>query len=135
MNIGPRLRAFLEMPLPIILGTTRRDNSVQMTPLWYEFRDGQIWLNGGPRRDWFRHLKRDGRATLMLVDNTNMHRWVQIQGRLAGTSFDGADEHIDHLSHRFNGRPYPAPKVERMIVRIEPERITGSENRQPWDVE
>src|ERR1051326_6304011 len=177
MNIGPRLRAFLEEPLPVVLGTTRRDKSVQMTPLWYEyrdgqiclngaprprpflahplpavpapprrdksvrmtplwyeFRDGQIWLNGGPRRDWFKHLKRDGHATLLLVDNKNMFSWAQIQGRLADATFEGADEHIDHLSQRFNGRPYPAPKVERMIVRIDPERITGGENRQPWDV-
>src|ERR1051326_3267794 len=98
MNIGPRLRAFLEEPLPIVLGTTRRDGSIQMTPLWFEYRQDQIWLNGGPRRDWFKHLKRDPRATLALVDARNMFRWVQIQGRLADSTFEGADDHIDHLS-------------------------------------
>ena len=133
IDFGPRLRAFLDEPLPIVIGTTRRDGSVQMTPLWYEARDGQIWLNGGPRRDWFKHLKRDPRLTLLVLDPKNMFRWAQIQGRLAGTTFDGADDHIDHLSQRYTGRPYPAPKVERMIVRIDPERVLGGENRQAWD--
>jgi PPOX class probable F420-dependent enzyme len=134
LTLGPRLRAFLEEPAPISIGTSRRDGSVQMTPIWFEYRDGQIWLNGGPNRDWFKHLKRDPRITLLLVDPKNMFRWVQIQGRLSDASFEGADDHIDHLSMRYNGRPYPAPKVERMIVRIELERVTGGENRQPWDV-
>jgi hypothetical protein len=26
------------------------------------------------------------------------------------------------------------PKVDRLIVRIDPERVTGGESRQPWDV-
>jgi PPOX class probable F420-dependent enzyme len=128
------LQAFLDEPIPITLGTTRRDGSVQMVPIWFELHDNQIWLNGGPNRDWFKHLKRDPRATLLLVDPKNMFRWAQIQARLAETTFDGADDHIDHLSMRYNGRPYPAPKVERMIVRLTPERVTGGENRQPWEV-
>jgi PPOX class probable F420-dependent enzyme len=134
LSIGPRLQAFFAEPLPIIIGTTRRDGSVQMTPLWYEFRDGQIWLNGGPKRDWFKHLQRDRRVSLLLADPKNMFRWAQIEGHLADTTFEGADDHIDHLSQRYFGRPYPAPKVERMIVRINPERVTGGENREPWDV-
>lgn len=133
--VGPRLRAFLEEPLPIVLGTTRRDGSVQLTPIWYEYRDGQIWLNGGPRRDWFKHMRRDPRATLLLLDPRSPLRWAQIQVCLAASTFEGADDHIDHLAQRYHGRNYPAPKVERMIVRLDIERVTGGDNRQPWDVE
>jgi PPOX class probable F420-dependent enzyme len=134
LTFGPRLQAFLDEPLPIIVGTTRRDGSVQMNPVWYEYRDGQVWLNGGPNRDWFKHLQRDPRVTLFLMDSHNRFRWAQIQGRLAATSFEGADEHIDHLSQRYTGGPYRNPKVERMIIRIDPERVTGTDNWQPWDV-
>jgi len=134
LQFGPRLKAFLDEPLPIIAGTTRRDGSVQMTPLWYESRDGQIWLNGGPNRDWVKHLRRDPRTTLLLIDAKNMFRWAQIQGRLAGTSMEGADEHIERLSQRYRGGPYPGPKIDRMIVWLDPERVTGGENGQAWDV-
>ena len=134
IQFGPRLKAFTDEPLPIVLGTVRRDGSVQMNPLWYEYRDGQIWLNGGEQRGWFKHTRRDPRVTLLLVDPKNMFRWAQIQGRLAGTSTEGADEHIDRLAHRYQGGPYRNPKIDRMIIRIEPERVMGYESGQPWDV-
>jgi len=105
-----------------------------MNPVWYEYRDGQFWLNGGPNRGWVKHLERDPRITLYLLDPTNMGRWAQIQGRLASRTFEGADDHIEHLSQRYTGGPYPAPKVDRLILRFNPERVTGSERMQPWDV-
>ena len=134
LTFGSRLQAFLDQPLPITVGTTRRDGSVQMNPVWYEYSDGQVWLNGGPKRDWVLHMRRDPRVTLFLMDPAKMFRWAQIQGRLADTSAEGADEHIERLSQRYTGGPYRNPKVDRLIVRIDPERVTGSENRQPWDV-
>jgi PPOX class probable F420-dependent enzyme len=134
LTFGPRLQAFLDQPQPITVGTTRRDDSVQMAPVWYEYRDGQIWLNGGPNRDWVKHMRRDPRVTLLVLDPQNMFRWAQIQGRLADTTAEGADDHIEHLSQRYTGGPYRNPKIDRLIVRIETERVTGGENRQPWDV-
>jgi PPOX class probable F420-dependent enzyme len=134
LQFGPRLKAFLDEPLPIVVGTMRRDGSVQVNPVWYEYRDGQIWLNGGPNRGWVKHMRRDPRVTLLVVDPQNMFRWAQVQGRLASTSAEGADDHIDRLAQRYTGGPYRNPKVDRLIVRIDPQRVTGGENRQPWDV-
>jgi PPOX class probable F420-dependent enzyme len=134
LKFGPRLKAFLDQPLPTTLGTTRSDGSVQMNPLWFEYRDGRIWLNGGPRRGWFKHLQRDPRVTMLVLDPGNMFRWAQIQGRLVGSTADGADEHIEHLSHRYTGGPYRNPKIDRLIVWVEPERVMGFESGTPWDV-
>jgi PPOX class probable F420-dependent enzyme len=134
LQVGPRLQAFFDESLPIVIGTTRADGSVHMNPVWYEFRDGLIWLNGGPARDWVRHLQRDARITLLVVDPKNMFRWVQIHGRLLNTTAEGADDHIDRLAQRYFGGPYPNPKIDRLIVRIEPEQIRGGEMREPWDV-
>ncbi len=134
IQIGPRLKALFDEPLPMTIGTTRRDGTVQMTPVWYEYRDGQIWLNGGPKRDWFKHMQRDPRVTMFVLDPKNMFRHAQIQGRLADTSMEGGDDHIERLSQRYMGGRYRNPKVDRMIVRINPERVTGMESGQPWDV-
>jgi PPOX class probable F420-dependent enzyme len=134
LQFGPRLKAFLDEPLPTILGTTRRDGSVQMTPVWYEYRDGQIWLNGGPQRAWFKHLRRDPRVTLLVLDPKNMFRHVEIQGRLVDSTTEGADDHIEHLAQRYLGGPYRNPKIDRLIIRIDPERVTGHESGQSWDI-
>ena len=134
LQFGPRLKAFLDESIPAIVGTTRRDGSVQMTPVWYEYRDGQIWLNGGPQRAWFKHLRRDPRVTLLVLDPKNMFRHVEIQGRLVDSTTEGADDHIEHLSQRYLGGPYRNPKIDRLIIHIDPERISGMESGQPWDV-
>jgi PPOX class probable F420-dependent enzyme len=134
VRFGPRLTAFLDEPIPIVLGTTRRDGSVQMNPVWFEYREQQIWLNGGPQRGWFHHVKRDPRVTLFLMDPRNMFRWTQIQGRFADSTVEGADQHIERLSQRYTGGPYRNPKVDRLIVRIDPERVTGYESGIPWDM-
>ena len=135
LQIGPRLQALFDEPIPAILGTLRRDGTVQMNPLWYEYRDGHIWLNGGPTRDWLRHVQREnGRATLLVLDPKNMFRWAQIQARLVDTAKEGADDHIDRLAHRYQGGAYRNPKIDRLISRLEPLRISGYEGGKPWDV-
>jgi len=134
LQFGPRLTALLDEPLPVTIGTTRSNGSVQMVPVWYEYRDSQIWLNGGTTRDWVKHLQRNPRLTLLVLDPKNMLRWTQIQGRLASTSVEGADDHVERLSQRYTGAPYRNSKVDRLIVRVDPERVSGGESMQPWDV-
>jgi hypothetical protein len=97
VRFGPRLTAFLDEPIPIVPGITRRNRRVQMNLVWFEFREQQIWLNGGPQRDWFHHIERDPRVTSFLIDSRNMFRCTLIQGRFADITVDGADEHIETL--------------------------------------
>jgi PPOX class probable F420-dependent enzyme len=134
LTFGERLQSFLKEKMPVVLSTTRQDGSVQSVPVWYEYADGSILINGGPTRDWLRHLRRDGRVTLLFVDPTNMFRWAQIQGRLGTVSEDPGGEHINHLSHRYFERDYPGPRTDRLTIQIEPVRVTGGDNREPWDV-
>ncbi|GAC1322379.1 MAG: PPOX class F420-dependent oxidoreductase [Chloroflexota bacterium] len=134
LTFGPRLEGFLAGVQPIIVGTQRQDDTVQMNPVWYEYREGEVWLNGATARGWVKHLHREPRVTLLVVDPKNQFRWAQIQGRVGGMTEDGAADHIDRLSHRYVGVAYQAEKTNRIIVRVSPERVTGGENQQPWDV-
>jgi len=131
--IGPRLAAFAMEPNLVIVGTVRSDGSVQMNPLWFELRDGAFWLNAGPRRGWLAHIERDPRVTLLLQDPKGHHRWAQIQGRAASLATEGGPEHFERLALRYTGRPYRSPDQVRTIVRVEPLRVTGEDERQPWD--
>jgi PPOX class probable F420-dependent enzyme len=135
LKFGERIRSFLDEPFPTILGTVRADGSVEMNPLWFERRGDEIWLNGGPARDWVRHIRRDPRVTLLVVDPKNMFRWARIQGRVVNMTEEGAGEDINRLSHRYNkGADYPGPLTGRLIVQVDPQRVQGGENMQPWDV-
>ncbi|HUS16839.1 MAG TPA: pyridoxamine 5'-phosphate oxidase family protein [Chloroflexia bacterium] len=121
------MRAFVAEVMPAIVGTRRHDGSVQMNPIWYEYRDGHFWLNSWEVSDWMRHVERDGDVTLLLMDPKNAGRWAQVQGKLVQASPELGAEHIDALSVRYTGQPYdyrrnPRPRVR---LQIEPMRITG----------
>jgi PPOX class probable F420-dependent enzyme len=137
VRLGERLQRFAAEKIPAILGTVRQDGSAQLIPVWFEYADGYLWINGGPNRAWLRHIRRDPRqrVTLLLIDPSNMWRWAQIEGRVVEVTDEGAWEHIDHLSRRYFGREYQRrPGEVRLKVKIEPLRVTGMDNFEPWDV-
>ena len=135
MKIPPRLAAFAQEVMPVIVGTKRKDGTVQLTPVWFECADGVIWLNGGETRDWLRHARRDGTVTLLLIDPKNMWRFAQLIGRFTEIVPDEGGAHIERLSQRYLGKPYRGAKTDRIKIRFEPERITGRESGRPWSDE
>ena len=132
MIIPPRLEAFAQEVMPVIVGTKRKDGTVQLTPVWFECADGVIWLNGADSRDWLRHARRDGTVTLLLIDPKNMWRYAQLIGRFTDVVDDEGGVHIDRLGHRYRGAAYRGPKTGRVKIRFEPDRITGGEGGRPW---
>lgn len=125
-QLSKKMEEFTREPHPAIIGTNRKDGSVQMNPLWYEYKDGALWINGGTNRGWFKHLERDPRLTLLIIDPKNMFRWAQVEGRMVNWAEDPGGDHINHLSHRYFGRDYQNPRTGRIKIQIEPVRVTGS---------
>jgi hypothetical protein len=126
VQVSKKMQDFAAEVYPAILGTTRSDGSVQIVPVWFEYRDGSFWVNGGTNRGWFKHLQRDPRITLLLLDPKDMFRWAQVEGRMVRWEEDAGGEHINNLSHRYTGRDYQNSRQGRIKIQIEPTRITGS---------
>jgi PPOX class probable F420-dependent enzyme len=134
MRIGPRLAAFLGEVNPIVLGTTRQDGSVHLTPLWFEYRDGYVWINGAASRDWLVHLRRDDRVSLLVVDRERFLRRVEMLGRVIAITPDDEYLQINRLAQRYSGHDFRSRRDQRITVQIEPLRVEGAEMQEPWDV-
>ena len=104
--------------------TLRKDGTAHSTVVWLDY-DGEhvVFNTAKPRAKW-RHLERDPRVTVSVVDPHDPFNRVSVTGH-AELVWDGADEHINKLSHKYNGRDYPPiPEGEqRVIVRVRPERV------------
>jgi hypothetical protein len=53
---------------------------------------------------------------------------VQVKGRVAQITEDGADPHIDKMAKKYIGQdryPWRRPGEKRMLVKIVPERVQG----------
>ena len=118
----------------MVIATIRSDGSVHLTPLWFEYREGFIWINGAASRDWLVHVRRDDRVTLLVVDRQQILRRAELLGRVVSIAPDDDYAQIDRLSRRYRGRPFSSRRDQRITVQIEPQRVGGEDAGQPWDV-
>jgi hypothetical protein len=136
LTIGPRLQGFFDEKLAAILATINDRGAVEMTPVWYEFRDGHIWLNGDKTRIWLHRMEKSGRVTFFVMDPVNLWRWVQVYGKVVEASEDPGGDHINSLSHRYRGHDYPGDRSTRRWLKVEITSVKGADgNREiKWDV-
>ena len=110
------------------LGTLMEDGTPQVTPVWVDF-DGQfILVNTARGRVKDRNMRRDPRVSLALIDPDNPYRYMEVRGRVAEVTQDGADQHIDKMAKKYLGAdkyPYGAEGEVRVIFKIRPEKISG----------
>ena len=113
------------------VATLRVDGSVHGVPVWVDVQEGQPVLNSAEGRAWVRNLERDPRVTLTVPNMENPYEYLEVRGRVAERTHEGADEHIDALAKKYLGQdeyPYRQPGEQRVIIRVEPEhaRVRGS---------
>jgi PPOX class probable F420-dependent enzyme len=108
------------------VATLRSDGSVQVAPVWVDIKDGQPVVNSAEGRAWPRNLERDPRVTLTVQNLENPYEYVEIRGKVAERTHDGADEHIDSLAKKYLGAdsyPLRRPGEQRVIIRVQPEHV------------
>src|ERR1700730_1401736 len=90
------------------VATLRADGSVHGVPVWVDVQEGRPTVNTAEGRAWPRNLERDPRATLTVLNLKNPYEYVEIRGRVAKRTHDGADAHIDALAKKYLGQDsYP----------------------------
>ncbi len=108
------------------VATLRSDGAVQCVPVWVDVQDGRPVLNTAEGRAWPRNLERDPRVTLTVQNLENPYEYVEVRGRVAERTHEGADEHIDAMAKKYMGvdeYPLRQPGEQRLIIRVEPEHV------------
>jgi PPOX class probable F420-dependent enzyme len=122
-------RQFLaENPFVGVVTDLRQDGSPHSTVVWVDVEDGKVSFNTARGRAKPRHLERDPRASLIMIDPNDPFRWVAVSGRAEITE-DGADQQIDKLAKKYLGKdeyPWRNPEETRVKVLIEPEKVDSS---------
>jgi PPOX class probable F420-dependent enzyme len=101
------------------LSTYNEDGSIHCTLVWVDRDGGCPLVNSREGRHKIRNLERDPRLVLTVVAVDDIYRSVQVNGSgLLDTT--GAGEHLQSLSQRYLGKPYPwADECDkRLIIRI-----------------
>jgi PPOX class probable F420-dependent enzyme len=103
------------------------DGSPQVTPVWFDWDGTYVRVNSAEGRMKDRNMRRDARVSVELMDPDNAYRYMEIRGRVAEITQEGAEEHIDALAHKYIGQeryPWRAPGERRVTYKILPEKIS-----------
>ncbi|HEY3700485.1 MAG TPA: PPOX class F420-dependent oxidoreductase [Spongiibacteraceae bacterium] len=110
------------------LTTLMPDGSPQVSPVWCEYDGKYVVVNSAKGRQKDRNMRRDARVALAISDPDNPYRYLQVRGKVVEITEQGADAHIDRLSHKYLGKDYPYrdPSSTRVIYKIEPDTASVS---------
>jgi PPOX class probable F420-dependent enzyme len=123
----------LDQPLIAVLATRRKDDSVMLSPVWFEWRDGgiNIWVptvEGGK----VGHVQRDPRVTVVVNNQEWPYKGFEIRGEatVSGDDFYGV---LRRTALRYDG-PEAAERMVSsyapgVVIRVEPGVIRA------WDYE
>lgn len=120
----------LERPLVAVLATRRQDDTVLLSPVWHEWRDGGFNVVTSADDVKTRHLRRDPRANIVVYEHGPPYRGVEVRGH---ARLQPADAHAAALriAVRYLGETSAAQYVESvvddMLIRLEPGTIRA------WD--
>jgi PPOX class probable F420-dependent enzyme len=118
-------REFLENPYIGVATTLRPDGSPHSTPVWVDVDEDGVSFNTAWPRAKPRHLARDPRVSLVVVDPKDELRWLGIRGTAAILD-EGANDQIDRLARKYRGHDSYRSHREgetRVTVRISPSWI------------
>ena len=125
-TLSPAQRKLFEDKNFVAVATAGKDGTPRNTIVWVDMDGDQILINGARSRGWLKNLKRNPSVAVTTFDHENPYKRVTVIGKATKITESGAEESIDKLSMKYNGRMYPAHEAgnPRTIVRITPERVT-----------
>jgi PPOX class probable F420-dependent enzyme len=127
-QLTEKQKEFLANPFIGVTTTLRSDGSPHATPVWVDSEDGGLMFNTARGRAKERHLSKDPRVSVTVVDPGNAYRWLSVSGRAELTE-EGADADIDRLAKKYLGKdeyPWRSATATRVTVKITPQKIDST---------
>ena len=110
------------------LATTMDDGTPQVTPVWFDAEDGYILVNSAKGRVKDHNMRARPHVALTIIDLERPYRYLQIRGTVVEITEEGANEHINHLSHKYRGQDYTfTPGQVRVIYKISPDNLDAKD--------
>ena len=108
----------------LFLATTMPNGSPQVTPIWFNTDNDHILINTNEGRIKDRNMKARPKVAFVIQDPKTPYRYVQIRGEIAERTTQGADEHINQLSLKYDNEPWKYREGQkRIIYKIRPNHI------------
>jgi PPOX class probable F420-dependent enzyme len=128
MTISEKTKALFDTKALGMLGTVSEDGTAQVTPVWITLDGDTPVFNTVVGRPKERHMRRDPRVTLTIVDPDDAYSYVELRGKVDFEEGPVASDTIDALAKKYIDRdkyPWARPGDERVNLRLNVERELG----------
>ena len=128
MTLTDDLLALLRKPSICFIATSMADGSPQVTQTWVHTDGEHVVINSVQGYVKVRNIERDPRVAVAIADPDDPSHYYQVRGRVVALATDGGAEHIEMLSQKYHGTPYPwygGRGQVRVVMTIEAESISG----------
>ncbi|MCH1865801.1 TIGR03618 family F420-dependent PPOX class oxidoreductase [Nocardioides sp. CFH 31398] len=124
------VRAFLAKPNPCTMTTLRKDGTPVSVATWYlhevaEDSTDRILLNMDVSRVRVKHVRRDPRVALTMLDEADWYTHVSLLTRITEIVDDPDLTDIDRLARHYRGQGYPDRESPRVSAWATVERWHG----------
>jgi PPOX class probable F420-dependent enzyme len=119
-------RRLLELPLYGHLGTIRPDDTVQVTPMWFQFDGEHLRFTHTVKRQKYRNLQHNPAMALSVLDPDDPFHYLEVAGRLVDVVPDPEGAFYVTLQNRYgiDSRTPPRDKADRVVLVMSIERST-----------
>jgi len=110
------------------LATILPSGQPQVTPVWVDFDGRHVLVNSAVGRKKDENIRKNPHVSLAIIDPDNPYRYMEIRGRVAEITQDGADQHIDKMAKKYLDKdkyPFRAKGEVRVLYKIEPEHVSS----------
>jgi len=121
-------RDLIDNPVVVGLATIMPDGQPQVTPVWIDFDGTHLRVNTAHGRQKTKDMLERPQVTVLSIDPQNPYRYMEIRGKVARHTEEGADDHIDALAKKYLGvdvYPNHTPTETRVIFYIEPVKVVA----------
>ena len=106
--------------------TLMPDGSPQISQTWAGTDGEHVLINTVDTHQKTRNLRRDPRIAIGIADPASPSRYWALRGSVVDLTTDGANAHIDELSQKYLGRPYPGfggGQQQRVLLTVKVDRL------------
>ena len=105
----------------LFLATIMPDGSPQVTPIWFNSDGEHILINTNEGRVKDKNMKARPKVAMVIQDPSTPYRYLQIRGEVVEYVREGADDHINQLSLKYDNTPWTyCEGQKRIIYKIKP---------------
>ncbi len=127
-----KVREFLEKHHGAVVATIKKDGTPHVARIDVGLIDGKLWSSGTQTRVRTKHLRRDPRATLIVLDDSTPYRWLGLECEVTILEGEDAPQLNLKLYRALAGKPDDLDeyleamvKEQRLIYEFEIKRAYG----------